>query len=129
MSVRHNAVPPDRSDEMTRQKPLLIAAAAFCSVVVAADAAIAQPPQQSIYVSRADLDLGEAKDVRTLERRIERAMRRLCGSFAQARNGREMDMIAACRAEARQSVAPQLARAVAADKARSLAVLRTTKRD
>jgi UrcA family protein len=112
---------------MTRHKQFLFVAAAFCLVAVAAPAA-AEPPQ-SIYVSRADLDLGQAKDVHKLERRIERAMRRLCGSLAQARNRREMDMIEACRGEAQQSVAPQLARAVAMAKARWLAARDAVKRD
>lgn len=66
-------------------------------------------PDRSVRIDYSDLDLGKAKDVRKLERRVARALERVCGSYAMADEMAEIKRIDKCRAEARQGVEPQIA--------------------
>lgn len=75
--------------------------------------ASAAAKQRSVSVEYGDLDLSDAKDRRALDRRIERAVVRLCGSINIARNMAEVRMVEACATEARDSSALIRARAEA----------------
>lgn len=75
--------------------------------------ATAAEQQRKVRVEYRDLNLANAKDRRTLERRIERAIVRLCGTTDMARNMAEIHMVEACIAEARDDLAPQRAHAEA----------------
>lgn len=66
-----------------------------------------EPAIPSAKVSIAGLDLSRAEDVRALNRRIARATEKVCGSYAQARDGEE-ERVAACRADVARQVAPLL---------------------
>jgi UrcA family protein len=70
--------------------------------------------EKSVRVEYSDLNLANAKDRRTLDRRIDRAVARMCGSTDMARNMAEIRRVEACAAQAQASSAPQRARAEAA---------------
>jgi UrcA family protein len=97
---------------MTRAKTFL---SAFAAMGLAATSPVqaAEHADSSIRIDYSDLDLGKTKDVRTLERRVARALERLCGSYAVAHDMVEIEMIDKCRAEAKRGVEPQLAKAIA----------------
>ncbi len=94
----------------------LIAGAAFTTV------GVCQTPPRSISVSYVDLDLTQKRDMRTLDRRIERAIDRLCGSTDMAKSGFELQRVNMCRQQANGNVATQLA-AIIARRPTGLAVM------
>lgn len=83
-------------------------AIAAAAVLVSAAPALAADPAPRATIRTADLDLGRASDVRKLDRRVASATEKVCGSYAQARDGEE-ERIAACRAEVARQLEPQLA--------------------
>lgn len=80
---------------------------AVAAILLAAPAA-PDPAVPSASVSTAGLDLSRADDVRKLNRRVAQATEKVCGSYAQARDGEE-ERIAACRAAVARQIEPQLA--------------------
>jgi UrcA family protein len=65
----------------------------------------------SVHVSYADLDLRTGAGVKTLHRRVSRALTYVCGDFAFP-YVEEARAVAKCRAEAKKGVEPQLAEAM-----------------
>jgi UrcA family protein len=73
--------------------------------------ATAEAKQRSARAVYGDLNLANAKDRRTLDRRIERAIVRLCGNSDMARNMADIQKVETCVAEARDDLAAQRAHA------------------
>ena len=94
---------------MRKSPLLLIASLLTAGTILAATAspAIAAPPAaQTRIVSYADLDLTRAAGRATLERRIDRAVRAVCGRAAPTDlNG--LDQVQLCRAETLADAAAQ----------------------
>ncbi len=90
-------------------KPVLFAAAALASAV-SFSPALAKPATPSVrVVSYADLDLSSTSGQARLERRIEAAVRDVCGeapSFELARQQAIRDCIAETRANVRRPARP-----------------------
>ena len=76
---------------------------------VCAAAVFSAAPQRSIAVSYADLDLTQKHDRRTLDRRIDHAVARICGLTQMAKSGLELERVNACRQQASANAAKQLA--------------------
>lgn len=93
---------------MTRLKTFALALAAI-GLAAPAPVSAAENPGRSVRIDYSDLDLGKEKDVRKLERRVARALERVCGSYAMAQEMADIKRIDKCRAEARQGVEPQIA--------------------
>lgn len=87
---------------------IIASIAAAVTLAAAAPAAADQQTGRSATVSYADLDLGDAGDRAILNRRIAAATERVCGSYAGV-SSEEAIAIDRCRAEARRTVARQLA--------------------
>lgn len=85
-------------------------------------AAPAAAETAAVKVSYADLDLTKADGRAALDRRLERAAQRLCGT-RPVRNLAMMQSHKACMAEARASYVPQVEIALNAANARRVAVL------
>ncbi|MFO6448178.1 UrcA family protein [Erythrobacter sp. NE805] len=96
---------------------VLPAVALACAVPAAAEPV-------SVAVSWGDLDLTRAAGRATLEERIERAVRRVCGP-AVTRDLTRMAQRRACLVEARASATPQVELAYEAANARRVAALAT----
>lgn len=86
-------------------------ATAAMMLVTPAIASVREPTSRS--VSYADLDLSRDGDLRALHRRLDRAIRRLCGDANMARNGFELQQIRVCEAAARSDAEQQIAAAMA----------------
>jgi UrcA family protein len=93
------------------------------SALVLACAAPALAESVSVAVPYGDLDLTAAAGRKTLDERLERAARRVCGGVSPVRNMAQMREWRACRAEARASYEAQVALALDAANARRVAVL------
>lgn len=97
---------------MTKAFLLVIAAGAAVSFPAAAAAQASPNRIVSERVSYADLDLGSAQGVATLDGRLGAAIRRLCGS-GRIRSSVEQVQRRSCRREAQSSVRPQRTLAIA----------------
>ena len=84
----------------------LVSLGAF--LVLAPNATLAAPVQQSVPVTYADLDLTRAGDAAELDRRIGVAVRSLCGT-ASAADPKGKKEVRRCRAEARAGIMGQRA--------------------
>lgn len=80
----------------------------FIVAAIACTAPASARPDRSITIKHADLDLSRERDLRTMDRRIGRAIERLCGSTAMANNGLQLQQINACAQHAKKSGAQQL---------------------
>lgn len=84
----------------------------FTSFFVVAAMAYAAPasarPDRSITIDHADLDLSRERDLRTLDRRIGRAVDRLCGATAMAKTGLQLQRINICAQQAKKNSAQQI---------------------
>lgn len=94
---------------ISRNVAYAVAAAALLAGLPGAAAA----KQKSVTVEYGDLNLALAKDRAALERRVDRAIVRLCGSKAMALNWAQIELVQKCVAEANSSSALQRARAEA----------------
>lgn len=77
----------------------------------------------SVAVPYGDLDLTKAEGRKTLDLRLARAMRRVCGETATARDVASVRNVKACLADVHTRVAPQVALALDTANARRVAVL------
>lgn len=100
----------------TPLRPLVVAALLSISMPVAALPAYSTV---SVSVGTGGLDLASPKGRAALERRIDAAIRDMCGQPVFATRD-EAEAIAACRAEARAATAPQLGKALAVADARGV---------
>jgi len=89
--------------------------------LAAAAPALAQPV--SVAVPYGDLDLTKQAGRATLDARLERAARRICGTLGPVRDVARIREWRACRAEARASYEAQVQVALDAANARRVAVL------
>ncbi|MFN3989678.1 MAG: UrcA family protein [Erythrobacter sp.] len=93
------------------------------SAVTLACAAPALAEQTSIAVPYSDLDLTSEAGRKTLDTRLARAARWVCGGSAPIRGLAQRAAVNQCLAEARASYAPQVELALNAANARRVAVL------
>lgn len=93
---------------------LAIAGAILCASITSSVAwAGAVPAPRTVTVQTADLNLGSPAGQRTLDRRIDQAVRQVCGEpSALVQGGRQASE--RCRAETRAAADRQLARLLAA---------------
>lgn len=96
---------------MTISRNVAHAVAAVALLTGLPGAAVAK--QKSAVVEYGDLNLALAKDRAALDRRVERAIVRLCGAKAMALNWAQIELVEKCVAEANSSIALQRARAEA----------------
>jgi UrcA family protein len=96
-------------------KTSLLSALVLGAALTSATAAAAQPATRTVseQVSYSDLDLSNGQGVRTFDRRIDAAIRRLCGTGPTTSLAAHVER-RQCRQEARSSVQPQRAFAIAA---------------
>lgn len=93
---------------------ILTAIAAGAALLTTTNPAIAQDQDETQVieiVNFGDLDLSIPADLGKLKQRISGATEAVCGSYANA-DYIEWDAIGRCRVSVRQSVEPQIARAI-----------------
>lgn len=79
----------------------LFAAAVITAVAIAPASAAPRIHEVSVRVSYADLDLTKVADVKTLSRRLERALDKVCGNPHGEASMTMVRAIRACRADSR----------------------------
>ncbi len=90
-----------------------LAQAAFALAALSlSGSAIANEQARSQTVSHSDLDLAQAADVDTLDRRLDRAVKRVCGR-ASGPSLQERNIIGHCYDEAWSGITPQREFAIA----------------
>lgn len=76
---------------------------------------IVSSPSGAAHKSRAvkysDLDLAKDKDVKTLQRRIDRAIARMCGSVEMANSSYQLEQIEKCTRAAQTDASQKIASA------------------
>ncbi|MBO9712334.1 UrcA family protein [Sphingomonas sp.] len=87
---------------------MIASLAAVTALLTAAPALATNPTAASVTIQTADLDLARPGDAARLERRIATATESVCGSYASARDGEDLQ-IKACRAQVASQIAPQVA--------------------
>lgn len=97
----------------------ILRAVALAAAVLASVPALAQEKLPDIRVRYGDLDLSDAADVRTFDRRLILAVRAACPNDNGVRALSLLRKIAACRAAKGSEVAPQRDTALAAAKSRN----------
>jgi UrcA family protein len=75
---------------------------------------LAQDRAPDVQVAYGDLNLSNAQDVRTLDRRLTRAVKTACLDDGETRELSELRAIALCRTAKRAEIAPLRQRALAA---------------
>lgn len=96
---------------MRKLLPLVTVGALFAVSLQAAPARAA--PSDSAIVLYSDLDLGRPSGAAALDRRIDHAIRSLCGSASLA-DLKDRNAIRRCRDEARRSIAARRAQLIEA---------------
>jgi UrcA family protein len=86
----------------------LTAIAAFATILTTAPALATGQDGRTASIRIDDIDLSSPAGVRLLDRRVAAAKEAVCGSYMNARDGRE-DRITACRAAVDRQLEPQLA--------------------
>jgi UrcA family protein len=94
--------------KMTYFRPV-ISLIALAGLTAATAANAADNPENTVKVKYSDLDLTSNNGFRLLDRRIGRAIERVCGSYAEVHDMVDAQKIDRCRVSAQQHIGPQLA--------------------
>ena len=94
----------------------------FSALALSLAAPVAAAPT-TVTVPYSDLDLTKEAGRQTLEARVDRAVRKVCGGAAPVRSLAQMQSYRACIAEARTATRDQVELALNAANARRVAVL------